>query len=339
MDVHKVSRNWNPTGESWGSFSSALGELVWNGYLTQKTGQWAIFDVTWAVRDFQTDPARNFGFQIAHAGGSDRSFATSDTSAASCRPKLVITPGPMLPRPSVTVPGAQPGLHYAMYEGSWSRLPDFNALRPAAEGTVRNFSVAQWGSKTSFGVVFTGYITIPADGVYRFSLASDDGSQLLIGDKAVVMHDGIHGSDTRTGKISLQAGKHPIRVEYFNGDGGLGLSVTYGLASGTSLNAIADAALSYSTSPVAVAMPGASRPSGGHSIVSANGGLQFSRVGNAPLRLTLLTVDGKAVHSVYTQSSQVALRALKPGLYVLRGESADGTQSWPVYVVGNSIHR
>ena len=81
----------------------------------------------------------------------------------------------------------------------------------------------------SFGFVFTGTLKVPADGEYTFYLDSDDGSRLTIEGKPVIEYDGIHGEGSeQTAKMTLKAGRTPIRVDYFQGPTGeSGLSVAW----------------------------------------------------------------------------------------------------------------
>jgi len=72
--------------------------------------------------------------------------------------------------------------------------------------------------------VLEGYIEIPQDGRYTFSLASDDGSKLYINRRLVIDNDGDHGVITVSNSLLLGAGRHPIRVEWFNGGGGYWLA-------------------------------------------------------------------------------------------------------------------
>ena len=74
--------------------------------------------------------------------------------------------------------------------------------------------------QTYIAAVFEGEIEIPANGTYTFYLASDDGSKLYINNDVVVDNDGDHGVITKSGSITLTEGRHPIRVEWFNGGGG-----------------------------------------------------------------------------------------------------------------------
>jgi hypothetical protein len=123
--------------------------------------------------------------------------------------------------PRVTRPADNPattsaGLAYAYYEGTWAALPDFGALTPVASGTNANFDMTPAVRTDNFGLRFTGYIDIPTDGTYTFFTRSDDGSKLFIGNTLVVENDLTHTAQEHLGRIRLQAGKHAIRVEYFD---------------------------------------------------------------------------------------------------------------------------
>ena len=64
---------------------------------------------------------------------------------------------------------------------------------------------------------------MPESGGWTFSLQSDDGSRLLIGDEVVVSHDGIHSFTERSGTIGLAAGTHRLRIEFFERSASAGL--------------------------------------------------------------------------------------------------------------------
>ena len=131
------------------------------------------------------------------------------------------------PRPAQKLGALAPGIRYAYFEGDWDRLPDFSALKPAKEDTLANFSFAPRSQVEHFGFEYTGYIRVPADGVYTFFTDSDDGSRLYIGDTLVVNNDGLHGMREAKGVIALAAGLHPIRVTFFQKTGGVGLAISY----------------------------------------------------------------------------------------------------------------
>ena len=76
-------------------------------------------------------------------------------------------------------------------------------------------------------VVFEGDLQIDAEGPYAFTLASDDGSRLVIDGRTVVDNDGSHGVIAANGAVDLKPGKHAIRLEWFNGGGGAWLGAWY----------------------------------------------------------------------------------------------------------------
>jgi len=128
--------------------------------------------------------------------------------------------------PAVHASGLAPGIRYTYAEGMWTALPAFDTLAAAASGVLPNISLSPKTLPDGFGFEYTGYILIPADGVYLFSLASDDGSRLTIGGTTVVDNDGLHGSAEKEGRIALAAGYHPLRLAYFERDGGDELTVS-----------------------------------------------------------------------------------------------------------------
>ncbi len=114
-------------------------------------------------------------------------------------------------------------LEYRFYRDTWDKLPDFDGLKPetVAKPETAFFDISPASREFSFGFVFLGTLKVPQDGEYTFLLDSDDGSRLSIDGKAVILHDGIHGTgQPKTAKITLQQGRVPIRVDYFQGAGG-----------------------------------------------------------------------------------------------------------------------
>jgi large repetitive protein len=133
---------------------------------------------------------------------------------------------------SVQVTGfaALRGLTYKYYEGSWSVLPDFNALQPVSVGLTPNVSLSPRLRNDDFGFLWEGYIIIPVSGSYTFETNSDDGSKLYIGPYShtaipLVNNDGLHGGQFREGTITLTAGIHPIAITFFERSGGEGMNI------------------------------------------------------------------------------------------------------------------
>ncbi|HEX8200094.1 MAG TPA: DUF1553 domain-containing protein, partial [Isosphaeraceae bacterium] len=120
------------------------------------------------------------------------------------------------------------GLHYAFYRDTWDRLPDFAALKPEDVGRLPGglFDLSPRTRDDAFGFVFEGELIVPRDGTYTFDLDSDDGSRLIIGGRTVAEHDGLHDfGQGKTAAVALAQGRVPIRLEYFQGQGGSGLRV------------------------------------------------------------------------------------------------------------------
>lgn len=117
------------------------------------------------------------------------------------------------------------GLKYKYFEGDWNELPDFDKMKPAAVGTVSNFSFSMKKTMDMFGFEYTGFIKVPQQAVYTFFTASDDGSRLYIDDQLVVDNDKLHGIQEKQGLIALEAGLHKIKVSFFEKNGGDDLKV------------------------------------------------------------------------------------------------------------------
>lgn len=133
-------------------------------------------------------------------------------------------------------PGATtPGVGVAYYElDDPTVLPDFSTLDsydsdefPSINLPSTGGNFATSGRADDVGAVFTGFVEVPAGGMYTFFTESDDGSRLLIGDEQIVNNDGLHGMQERSGEIALGAGKHAIRVEFFERGGGAGIIVRF----------------------------------------------------------------------------------------------------------------
>jgi len=120
-----------------------------------------------------------------------------------------------------------PGLEWKYFEGTWDEVPDFDALKPAKSGTADSVSIEPRSRDENFGFLYTGFIDVPRDGMYRFFTKSDDGSCLWIGDSLVVDNDKLHGATERSGAVALRKGKHPLRIGYFQKRGDYALEVNY----------------------------------------------------------------------------------------------------------------
>jgi hypothetical protein len=118
-------------------------------------------------------------------------------------------------RAATPASGLSPGVGFAYFEGDWNKLPDFAALTPTRSGVSPTFDLEPVKPREDFYAIrYTGFLDIPKEGVYTFTIGSDDGSRLTI-DDVVIDNDGLHAYQEAQGEIALRAGKHPITVEYF----------------------------------------------------------------------------------------------------------------------------
>ena len=162
-----------------------------------------------------------FSYTVTDASG-DTATATVTLRVA----RLRIPENPTGPTPQVDA------RYYIM--GSETALPDFGARTPYAIGTVGqlNFPLtfntfATSGRADAVGARFSGWLSVPSNGIWRLYTSSDEGSRLSIGDTVVVDNDGIHGVVERSGEIALGAGLHAITVDYFERTGSAALVVSW----------------------------------------------------------------------------------------------------------------
>jgi len=137
-----------------------------------------------------------------------------------------------------------PGLKWDYYEGDFNRCAGLAQATPTASGVTDVLTVKLAKRDGNFGLRFTGLIEVPTDGEYQFWTSSDDGSQVIVGDTKVVDNDGSHGVVTKTGRITLRRGLHPLTVLFFQGGGGFELAVNWA-GPGFTRGPLAQAALKH----------------------------------------------------------------------------------------------
>jgi hypothetical protein len=107
------------------------------------------------------------------------------------------------------------------------KLPNFSTLKPVGEIYTpylcvppRSFDEGFPGVTDRFewfAIDYTARFWVSEPGVYRFALASDDGSILYIDGKKVIQNDKQHPVVEKAGSVNLKMGEHAIRVSYFQG--------------------------------------------------------------------------------------------------------------------------
>lgn len=121
------------------------------------------------------------------------------------------------------------GLGYTYYEGKWDSLPDFNTLIPVTSGTTsEEFTLNKLPKSMNFACLFEGHIEIQEEGYYIFAFDSDDGAKLYLDEQLLIDIDGLHGTgNSKSYVVPLEQGFYPLRMEYFQAEGGTGLNLVY----------------------------------------------------------------------------------------------------------------
>lgn len=142
---------------------------------------------------------------------------------------LVITPGGRRsiasrtvmynrsPAPPVAVVSPQNGIGYTLLSGHFNDIGALACGTVKARGISTAFDIAAFRKAgTPFGLIYEGFIRIDNTGIYNFSLASVDASQLFIDSEMVADNAVPHVRFDRTGAMPLMKGYHRIRLTYLD---------------------------------------------------------------------------------------------------------------------------
>lgn len=112
------------------------------------------------------------------------------------------------------------GLEATWYDFRGNDCKDITSATKKGTYKIDNVSIPK-EAKGNIGLVIEGYIEVPTDDIYTFFLTSDDGSTLVIDQDTVVDNNGPHAPKEVIGQKALSKGYHPIKVEYFDHNGGM----------------------------------------------------------------------------------------------------------------------
>jgi hexosaminidase len=117
----------------------------------------------------------------------------------------------------VAYQGNTNGLKFQLLQGTFINTSQFKDAAVIDSGVAKSFNpLLLKKNNPAFGVIYTGFIRIDADGLYQFATRSDDGSVLAIDDQPVVNNDGKHPIAEQGGAIALQKGYHKFTLKYFD---------------------------------------------------------------------------------------------------------------------------
>ncbi|WP_231511831.1 PA14 domain-containing protein [Chondromyces apiculatus] len=117
------------------------------------------------------------------------------------------------------------GLAYVVPE-STERLPtSTRSLVPFATVYTDRFAIQSQEFSSGFPgalvqneyffIQYEGRFEVPKEGKYQLQLTSDDGAKLFIDDRLVVNNDGVHTEKTAEKEVTLTAGAHWLKLDYF----------------------------------------------------------------------------------------------------------------------------
>jgi len=123
--------------------------------------------------------------------------------------------------PASPVASVVKGVEWKAYEGVYPWVPDLETLPSVASGTADQPDLQKRTRENNIGLLFTGFLDVPQDGMYTFYLSADTGALLRIRDATVIDADfGYTAGKELSGAIRLQAGLHPFRLYYARRDTG-----------------------------------------------------------------------------------------------------------------------
>lgn len=108
-----------------------------------------------------------------------------------------------------------PGVEWKVHEGSFPWVSELAGLQATASGIAAVPDLAKRTRDHDFAMTFTGYLKVPQDGSYDFSLGTDTGAVFRLHEAVVIDADhGYRQREERSGSVNLRAGYHPFTISY-----------------------------------------------------------------------------------------------------------------------------
>ncbi len=137
--------------------------------------------------------------------------------------EVPILAGPVPPTAATPATGTVAGLDYAYYEApageSWTRLPAVDQLKPVRRGVTATPDITPRLRRNGYALSYDGLLTVPADGIYTFSLTAASGARLALDGRTVVDADGNRSIARYDGTTALAKGAHRLALAFYHGDG------------------------------------------------------------------------------------------------------------------------
>jgi hypothetical protein len=130
--------------------------------------------------------------------------------------------------PAVKKIATRPGLIRKEYPGDFDWVPQLDKRQPSSQKLVSGLKAAHGAQQ------FTGYLRVPKNGVYHFALTTNGKAVVRLHRALLIDADSQYtaGSKALSGKIVLQAGLHPLRINCLAPDNAPALSLEWQVPGG-----------------------------------------------------------------------------------------------------------
>ncbi|WP_318243629.1 family 16 glycoside hydrolase [Oerskovia gallyi] len=130
--------------------------------------------------------------------------------------------------------------------------PNVDKLMPTIDWSTPE----QFGASDRFITHALATLTVPAEGEYTFRVTNDDGALVYVDDQLLLENDGPNDSTSVEGAITLTAGAHDLRVEYYEGTDKQRLTLAWKTPGSSTFQVVPTSALSTEANVVRVTAPG-----------------------------------------------------------------------------------
>ncbi|MCD9016097.1 family 16 glycoside hydrolase [Parachryseolinea silvisoli] len=104
---------------------------------------------------------------------------------------------------------------FKAYKGNFKAVSEFATAKPVKTGTSPSLTCDVLDDENGYGIVYTGKVTVPADGKYTFRLGYTGGVVFTVNDETLVDVQRPDAGGWDEGSITLKAGSYPFVIANF----------------------------------------------------------------------------------------------------------------------------